>query len=99
MRRCTIRAMGILTKVTSGSGLRRTRLLLWAKYSAASVVATVISQAAFALCYWFGTAALVALAGRLGDRHRAELPDEPPLDLGPPQPGRPGSVALRNHPW
>ncbi len=52
--------MGILAKVTSGSGVRRTRLLLWAKYSAASVVATVLSQAAFALCYWFGTAALVA---------------------------------------
>jgi putative flippase GtrA len=52
--------MGIVSKVIGGSGLRRTRLLLWAKYSAASVVATVISQAAFALCYWFGTAALVA---------------------------------------
>ncbi|TDD24833.1 hypothetical protein E1218_15945 [Kribbella turkmenica] len=52
--------MGSLTKVISGSGLSRTRLLLWAKYSAASVVATVLSQVAFALCYWFGTAALVA---------------------------------------
>jgi len=52
--------MGILTKVISGSGTRRTRLLLWAKYSASSVVATVISQSAFALCYWFGTAPLVA---------------------------------------
>jgi putative flippase GtrA len=52
--------MRILTKVTNGSGLSRTRLLLWAKYSAASVVATVISQVAFALCYWFGTAPIVA---------------------------------------
>jgi putative flippase GtrA len=52
--------MGILTKVISGSGVRRTRLLLWAKYSAASVVSTVLSQVAFALCYWFGAAALVA---------------------------------------
>ncbi|WP_433163823.1 GtrA family protein [Kribbella sp. CA-247076] len=52
--------MGILTKLSNGSGPSRTRLLLWAKYSASSVVATVLSQAAFALCYWFGTAALVA---------------------------------------
>lgn len=52
--------MASLTKVISGSGTKRTRLLLWAKYSASSVVATVISQSAFALCYWFGTAALVA---------------------------------------
>ena len=29
------------------------------------------------------------LPGRLGDRDRAELPDQPPLDLGAPQPGRP----------
>ena len=34
--------------------------MLWARYSASSVVATVVSQLAFALCYWFGTAALVA---------------------------------------
>ncbi|GAA3080154.1 putative flippase GtrA [Kribbella aluminosa] len=40
--------------------LSRARLLLWAKYSASSVVATVVSQVAFALCYWFGTPALVA---------------------------------------
>ncbi|MEU4605215.1 GtrA family protein [Kribbella sp. NPDC023972] len=52
--------MGTLTKVISGFGRRRTRLLLWAKYSTASVVATVLSQGAFALCYWFGTTALVA---------------------------------------
>ena len=52
--------MRTLTKVISGFGIGRTRLLLWAKYSAASVVATVISQAAFALCYWFGTAPLIA---------------------------------------
>lgn len=39
---------------------RRGRLLLWAKYSASSVIATVLSQVAFALCYWFGTAAIVA---------------------------------------
>ncbi|MFG1819048.1 GtrA family protein [Kribbella sp. NPDC049174] len=52
--------MRTLTKVANGFGLSRTRLLLWAKYSAASVVATVVSQIAFALCYWFGTAPLVA---------------------------------------
>jgi putative flippase GtrA len=52
--------MGIATAVIGGSGSRRTRLLLWAKYSAASVVATVISQTAFALCYWFGTAPITA---------------------------------------
>jgi putative flippase GtrA len=52
--------MGILAKVIGGSGPRRTRLLLWAKYSASSVVATVLSQAAFALCYWFGTAPILA---------------------------------------
>lgn len=39
---------------------RRGRWLLWAKYSAASVVATILSQAAFALCYWFGTTPLIA---------------------------------------
>ena len=48
--------MRALTKVK----LTRARLLLWARYSASSVVATVVSQLAFALCYWFGTAALVA---------------------------------------
>jgi putative flippase GtrA len=42
------------------TGLSRSRLLLWARYSASSVVATVVSQLAFALCYWFGTAAIVA---------------------------------------
>jgi putative flippase GtrA len=35
-------------------------LLLWARYSASSVVATVVSQIAFALCYWLGSAAVVA---------------------------------------
>ena len=34
--------------------------MLWARYSAASVVATVLSQLAFALCYWFGTIPVVA---------------------------------------
>ncbi|MDX2972317.1 GtrA family protein [Kribbella solani] len=48
--------MRSLTKVR----LSRARLLLWARYSASSVVATVVSQVAFALCYWFGTPALVA---------------------------------------
>ncbi len=48
--------MRVLTKAY----LSRGRLLLWAKYSASSVIATVVSQVAFALCYWFGTAALVA---------------------------------------
>lgn len=42
------------------TGLSRSRLLLWARYSASSVVATVVSQVAFALCYWFGTPAIVA---------------------------------------
>ncbi|MFD7153198.1 GtrA family protein [Kribbella sp. NPDC059898] len=48
--------MRALTKLRS----RRGKWLLWAKYSASSVVATVVSQLAFALCYWFGTPALVA---------------------------------------
>ncbi|MGW6197493.1 GtrA family protein [Kribbella sp. NPDC055110] len=48
--------MRVLTKAY----LSRSRLLLWAKYSASSVIATVVSQVAFALCYWFGTPALVA---------------------------------------
>jgi putative flippase GtrA len=48
--------MRALTKLRTGRG----RWLLWAKYSASSVVATVVSQVAFALCYWFGTPALVA---------------------------------------
>ncbi|TCC11692.1 GtrA family protein [Kribbella soli] len=48
--------MRVLTKAY----LSRSRLLLWAKYSASSVIATVVSQLAFALCYWFGTAAIVA---------------------------------------
>jgi putative flippase GtrA len=52
--------MRVLSKLGHRIGLRRGRLLLWAKYSASSVVATVISQLAFALCYWFGTAAVVA---------------------------------------
>lgn len=34
--------------------------MLWARYSASSVVATVVSQVAFALCYWLGTSAVVA---------------------------------------
>ncbi|MFF1818812.1 GtrA family protein [Kribbella sp. NPDC058245] len=41
-------------------GLRRSRLLLWAKYSASSVISTAVSQVAFALCYWFGAAPLLA---------------------------------------
>ncbi|HET6987652.1 MAG TPA: GtrA family protein [Kribbella sp.] len=52
--------MRTLTKVANRFGLSRTRLSVWAKYSAASVVATVVSQVAFALCYWFGTVPLVA---------------------------------------
>jgi putative flippase GtrA len=48
--------MRALTKTYLAPG----RLLLWAKYSASSVIATVVSQVAFALCYWFGTAAIVA---------------------------------------
>ncbi|WP_328524789.1 GtrA family protein [Kribbella sp. NBC_00359] len=52
--------MRALTKVRSRLGPRRSRLLLWARYSASSVVATVVSQVAFALCYWLGTSAVVA---------------------------------------
>ena len=48
--------MRALTKVK----LTRARLLLWARYSASSVVATVVSQVAFALCYWLGTSAVLA---------------------------------------
>jgi putative flippase GtrA len=45
-------------------------LLLWAKYSASSVIAGVISELAFVLCYWIGTrpawASVIAfLAGAL----------------------------------
>ncbi len=52
--------MRVLSKLGHRFGLRRGRMLLWARYSASSVVATVVSQLAFALCYWFGTAAVVA---------------------------------------
>ncbi len=52
--------MRALTKVRSRLGPRRSRLLLWARYSASSVVAVVVSQVAFALCYWLGTSAVVA---------------------------------------
>jgi putative flippase GtrA len=52
--------MRALTKVRSRLGPRRSRLLLWARYSASSVVATVVSQVAFALCYWLGASAVVA---------------------------------------
>jgi putative flippase GtrA len=38
--------------------LPRIRLLLWAKYSASSVIAGVISELAFAICYWVGTTPL-----------------------------------------
>jgi putative flippase GtrA len=48
--------MRLLTKLRATRG----RWLLWAKYSASSVIATVVSQVAFAVCYWFGTAALLA---------------------------------------
>ncbi|WP_350280033.1 GtrA family protein [Kribbella sp. HUAS MG21] len=48
--------MGALTGIRA----RRGKWLLWAKYSASSVVATVLSQAAFALCYGFGTTPRIA---------------------------------------
>jgi putative flippase GtrA len=38
----------------------RSRLLLWARYSASSVIAGLISELAFVVCYWLGTAPLVA---------------------------------------
>lgn len=47
-------------RALTGIRARRGSWLLWAKYSAASVVATTLSQAAFALCYWFGTTPLIA---------------------------------------
>jgi putative flippase GtrA len=52
--------MRVLSKLKSGFGVSRSRWLLWARYSASSVVATVVSQVAFALCYWFGTPAVAA---------------------------------------
>ncbi|MGY4767779.1 GtrA family protein [Kribbella sp. CWNU-51] len=52
--------MRALTKVRSRLGPRRSRLLLWARYSASSVVAVVVSQVAFALCYWLGASAVAA---------------------------------------
>lgn len=52
--------MRVLTKIKSGNGSSRSRWLLWARYSASSVVATVVSQLAFALCYWLGASAVVA---------------------------------------
>jgi putative flippase GtrA len=36
------------------------KLLLWAKYSASSVIAGVISELAFVICYWLGTAPVAA---------------------------------------
>jgi putative flippase GtrA len=36
------------------------KLLLWARYSASSVIAGLISELAFAICYWVGTAPLMA---------------------------------------
>lgn len=54
--------MHTFTKARRTLGLTRAKLSLWAKYSAASVVATVVGQVAFALCYWFGLAPLVATA-------------------------------------
>jgi putative flippase GtrA len=50
--------------------LPQIRLLLWAKYSASSVIAGVISELAFVVCYWIGTrpawASVIAfLAGAL----------------------------------
>ncbi|MBB6565486.1 hypothetical protein HPO96_16010 [Kribbella sandramycini] len=38
----------------------RERWLLWAKYSASSVISTAVSQVAFAICYWFGLLPLLA---------------------------------------
>jgi putative flippase GtrA len=60
VRGCTIGPMRTATKVKRRLDLSRSKLLRWAKYSTASVVATVISQTAFALCYWFGTAPIIA---------------------------------------
>jgi putative flippase GtrA len=39
---------------------RGARLLLWARYSASSIVAGVISELAFVICYWIGTAPMPA---------------------------------------
>ena len=35
-------------------------MLLWARYSASSAIAGLISELAFMVCYWLGTAPLVA---------------------------------------
>jgi putative flippase GtrA len=53
-------AVRIHRRLARRFGLRRSRLLLWAKYSASSVISTAVSQVAFALCYWFGAAPLLA---------------------------------------
>ena len=40
--------------------IKTPKLLLWAKYSASSVIAGLISELAFVICYWVGIAPLVA---------------------------------------
>ncbi|WP_405063050.1 GtrA family protein [Kribbella sp. NBC_01505] len=52
--------MRIHYRLAARFGLRRSRMVLWAKYSASQVISTAVSQIAFALCYWFGAAALWA---------------------------------------
>ncbi|MFK4083251.1 GtrA family protein [Kribbella sp. NPDC020789] len=52
--------MRIHRRLAARFGLRRSRMLLWAKYSASSVISTAVSQIAFALCYWFGATPLLA---------------------------------------
>ncbi|WP_165956454.1 GtrA family protein [Kribbella antibiotica] len=52
--------MRILYRLAARFGLRRSRMVLWAKYSASQAISTAVSQVAFALCYFFGAAALWA---------------------------------------
>lgn len=46
--------------LTSSSPERRLRAKLWGRYTAASVIAGVISQVVFLVTYWFGAAPVAA---------------------------------------
>lgn len=49
-----------MTSVLTASPERRQRAKLWGRYTAASVIAGVISQVVFLVTYWFGAAPVVA---------------------------------------
>lgn len=53
-------AVRIHRRLAARFGLRRSRMVLWAKYSASSAISTAVSQIAFAVCYWFGANPLLA---------------------------------------